>query len=168
MKFSVRAHASETALKNIAVATADTLQDVMRFDHNPQLTRLTNTIGDGALSNIPTRGACCIDLGMGVLIENMWKLHGKNRCVEVSPKAHSLNSELLLALGAPRERDLFAFSKSAKSTYRPFYHPGARAKSTENNHNCHPKFHLKPLPNRVKLVRRRSWPKKKQPRKRTN
>ena len=97
----MRAHASETALKNIAVATADTLQDVMRFDHNPQLTRLTNTIGDGALSNIPTRGACCIDLGMGVLIENMWKLHGKNRCVEVSPKAHSLNSELLLALGRP-------------------------------------------------------------------
>jgi phosphohistidine phosphatase SixA len=52
---SVRAHASETALMEIIVAIEDTWQKVMRVGHNPGLTVLTDTIGDGAISNIPTR-----------------------------------------------------------------------------------------------------------------
>ena len=47
----VRAHASETALMEISVAIEDTLQKVMLVGHNPGLTVLTNTIGDGAISN---------------------------------------------------------------------------------------------------------------------
>jgi len=58
----VRAHASETALMEIIVAIENTWQKVMRVGHNPRLTVLTNTIGDGAISNIPTSDACCIEL----------------------------------------------------------------------------------------------------------
>jgi phosphohistidine phosphatase len=58
----VRAHASETALMEIIVVIEDTLQKVMRVGHNPGLTVLANTIGDGAINNIPTSGACCIEL----------------------------------------------------------------------------------------------------------
>jgi hypothetical protein len=54
----VRAHASETALMEIIVAIKGTLQKVMRVGHNPGRTVLTNTIGDGAISNILTSGAC--------------------------------------------------------------------------------------------------------------
>jgi len=66
----VRAHASETALLEIIVAIEDTLQKVMLVGHNPGLTGLTNTVGDGAISNIPTSGACCIE-GYGVLVKNL-------------------------------------------------------------------------------------------------
>ena len=54
----VRAHESETALMEIIVAIKGTLQKVMRVGHNPGLTVLTNTIGDGAIGNILTSGAC--------------------------------------------------------------------------------------------------------------
>ena len=60
----MRAHASQTALMLIIVAIEDTLQKVMLVGHNPRLTVLTNTIGDGAISNIPTSGACSIELAM--------------------------------------------------------------------------------------------------------
>jgi phosphohistidine phosphatase SixA len=52
----------------ITVAIEDTLQkvmlSVMRGGHNPGLSVLTNTIGDGTISNIPTSGACCIEWAM--------------------------------------------------------------------------------------------------------
>lgn len=60
----VRAQASETALMEIIVAIEDTLQKLMRVGHNPGLTVLTNTIGDGFISSIPTSGACCDGLAI--------------------------------------------------------------------------------------------------------
>jgi phosphohistidine phosphatase SixA len=48
----------------IIVAIVDTLQKVMLFGHTPGLTALTNTIGGGAISNIPASGACCIELAV--------------------------------------------------------------------------------------------------------
>ena len=82
----VRAHASETALMEIIVVIEDTLQKVMRVGHNPGLTVLANTIGDGAISNIPTSGACCIELAMASW-SKIWKLHGKIKYFEY-PKKH--------------------------------------------------------------------------------
>jgi phosphohistidine phosphatase len=61
---SVRAQASETARMEIIVAIEDTLQKLMLVGHNPGLTLLTNTIGDGAISNNPASCACCIELAM--------------------------------------------------------------------------------------------------------
>ena len=82
----VRAHASETALMEIIVAIKDTLQKVMLAGHNPGLTVLANTIGDGAISNILTRGPCCIELAMA-FGSKIWKLHGKIKCFQY-PKKH--------------------------------------------------------------------------------
>jgi phosphohistidine phosphatase len=82
----VLAHASETALMEVIVAIADTLQKVMLVGHNPRLTVLTNTIGDGAISNIPTSGACYIALAVASWWK-IWKLHGNIKYFEY-PKKH--------------------------------------------------------------------------------
>jgi len=82
----VRAQASETALMEIIVAIEDTLQKVMLVGHNPGLTVLANTIGDGAISNILASGAYCIELAMASG-SKIWKLHGKIKYFEY-PKKH--------------------------------------------------------------------------------
>ena len=82
----VRAHASETALMEIIVAIKDTLQKVMLAGHNPGLTVLANTIGDGAISNILTRGPCCIELAMA-FGSKISTLHRKIKCFQY-PKKH--------------------------------------------------------------------------------
>jgi phosphohistidine phosphatase SixA len=69
----VRVHASETTLMEIIVAIEDTWQKVTRVGHNPGLTVLTNTIGVGAISNIPTSCACCIELARAPW-RKIWKL----------------------------------------------------------------------------------------------
>jgi len=82
----VRAHASETALMEIIVAIKDTLQKVMLVGHNPGQTVLANTIGDGAISNILTSGACCIELAMVSWLK-IWKLQEIIKYFEY-PKKH--------------------------------------------------------------------------------
>ena len=55
---------SENALIHVIRQIDDTVKKAMVVGHNPALTDLANTIGDTAISNIPTCGICCVNLNI--------------------------------------------------------------------------------------------------------
>ena len=65
---------SEAALIHMIRQIDDNVQTAMVVGHNPALTDLANSIGDTAISNIPTCGVCCVNLDIST-----WKNIGEQR-----------------------------------------------------------------------------------------
>ena len=65
---------SEDALIHVIRQIDDNMQKAMVVGHNPALTDLSNTIGDTAISNIPTSGVCCVELDI-----SSWAKFGDQR-----------------------------------------------------------------------------------------
>ena len=55
---------SENALIHVIRQIDDKIKAAMVVGHNPALTELANSIGDTAISNIPTCGVCCVNLNI--------------------------------------------------------------------------------------------------------
>jgi phosphohistidine phosphatase len=53
---------SEYDLLQVIQQLDDAVSQAMLVSHNPAITDLANSIGDTAISNIPTSGVCCINL----------------------------------------------------------------------------------------------------------
>ena len=55
---------SEYDLLQVLQQLDDAVSQAMLVSHNPAITDLANSIGDTAISNIPTCGVCCVDLNI--------------------------------------------------------------------------------------------------------
>ena len=55
---------SEYDLLQVIQQLDDAVSQAMLVRHNPAITDLANSIGDTAISNIPTCGVCCVDLNI--------------------------------------------------------------------------------------------------------
>ena len=55
---------SENALIHVIRQIDDKIKAATVVGHNPALTDLANSIGDAAISNIPTCGVCCVNLNI--------------------------------------------------------------------------------------------------------
>jgi len=77
--------ASENELLHIIAEIDDQVTKAMVIGHNPGLTSLANLVGDSPISNIPTSGACCIELSISSWA-NIWKHHGKLKFFEFPKK----------------------------------------------------------------------------------
>ena len=78
---------SENALVHVIRQIDDKVKTAMVVGHNPALTDLANTIGDTAISNIPTCGVCCVNLKIPSWTE-FGEQRGKLKFFEF-PKKHA-------------------------------------------------------------------------------
>jgi len=65
---------SENALIHFIRQIEDSVKTAMVVGHNPAITDLANTIGDTAISNIPTCGVFCVNLNI-----SSWAAFGEHR-----------------------------------------------------------------------------------------
>ena len=65
---------SEYDLLQVIQQLDDAINQAMLVSHNPALTDLSNSIGDTAISNIPTCGICCVNLNI-----SSWAKSGEQR-----------------------------------------------------------------------------------------
>ena len=78
---------SEYDLIDVIQQVNNDVNQAMLVSHNPALTELANTIGDTAISNIPTCGVCCVNLNISSWIK-FGNQQGKLKFFEF-PKKHA-------------------------------------------------------------------------------
>ena len=78
---------SENALIHVIRQIDDNVNNAMVVGHNPALTDLANSIGDTAISNIPTCGVCCVNMNISTW-DNFGNQRGKLKFFEF-PKKHT-------------------------------------------------------------------------------
>ncbi|MGD9043325.1 MAG: histidine phosphatase family protein [Desulfobacterales bacterium] len=78
---------SEYDLLQVLQQLDDAVSQAMLVSHNPAITDLANSIGDTAISNIPTSGVCCINLDISSWAK-IGDQHGKLKFFDF-PKKHT-------------------------------------------------------------------------------